>query len=246
MNLPVIQSLWIGNPLSKLEQLCIQSFLDHGHDFHLYTYGEIGNIPPGCVVKDGNEILPVENMFLDKSGSCTGFSDWFRYEMLLKLGGFWVDMDVVCVRAFDFGDEFVFGKDSYKSVANGVIGGRHPVLDALCECCRDYPKSMPFDSKISRKRKFKARLLRKGRNDATFGHVGGPIALTEAVKYYGIFDTAKPYTYFYPISWENYDSIFDETFANDSPFVKDTHAIHIWNDGRRAGDTNRQKRDFSA
>ena len=33
----VIKSLWIGDQLSRLEQLCIKSFLYHGHEFHLYT-----------------------------------------------------------------------------------------------------------------------------------------------------------------------------------------------------------------
>ncbi len=42
--LPIIQSLWIGNPLSKLERLCIQSFIDHGHEFHLYTYATVGSL----------------------------------------------------------------------------------------------------------------------------------------------------------------------------------------------------------
>ena len=33
-----IQSLWIGPRLSNMEHLCIKSFIDHGHKFHLYIY----------------------------------------------------------------------------------------------------------------------------------------------------------------------------------------------------------------
>ena len=40
--LPIIQSLWIGDDLTNLEKLCVQSFIDHGHEFHLYTYADIG------------------------------------------------------------------------------------------------------------------------------------------------------------------------------------------------------------
>ena len=40
-DLPIIQSLWIGQRLSDLERLCIRSFLQKGHPFHLYTYNEI-------------------------------------------------------------------------------------------------------------------------------------------------------------------------------------------------------------
>ncbi len=32
MNFPIIQSLWIGNPLSNLKNLCIHSFLDHSRN----------------------------------------------------------------------------------------------------------------------------------------------------------------------------------------------------------------------
>ena len=47
MNKPIIQSLWIGKELSVLEQLCICSFLKNGHNFHLYTYEKINNVPDG-------------------------------------------------------------------------------------------------------------------------------------------------------------------------------------------------------
>ena len=40
-----IQSLWIGNTLSNVEKLCINSYIKNGHEFDLYTYGEIDNIP---------------------------------------------------------------------------------------------------------------------------------------------------------------------------------------------------------
>ena len=39
MTSDVIQSLWIGDRLSVMERLCIQSFLDQGHQFHLYGEG---------------------------------------------------------------------------------------------------------------------------------------------------------------------------------------------------------------
>ena len=59
----IIQSLWIGEALSKMEQLSIKSFRDFGHEYHLYTYGTVKNIPEGTVVKDGNEIVPASARF---------------------------------------------------------------------------------------------------------------------------------------------------------------------------------------
>jgi hypothetical protein len=51
----VVQSLWIGDRLSVMEQLCISSFLRHGHVFHLYVYQQTEGIPAGTVVLDGNQ-----------------------------------------------------------------------------------------------------------------------------------------------------------------------------------------------
>ena len=39
----IIQSLWIGQSLSKLEQVCLKSFIDIDMEFHLYTYEDEDN-----------------------------------------------------------------------------------------------------------------------------------------------------------------------------------------------------------
>ena len=101
MALPIIQSLWIGGSLSKIEQLCINSFLKNNHEFHLYTYGEVQNIPEGTTVKDANEIINSSEIFTYNGGSYAGFADWFRWELLYKKGGFWVDTDVICIKPID-------------------------------------------------------------------------------------------------------------------------------------------------
>ena len=235
MKLPVIQSLWVGNPLSKLEQLCIQSFIDHGHEFHLYVYADVQNIPAGTVIKDANEILSADKIFHYSNGSLAGFSDWFRYEMLRKVGGFWVDMDVVCIKPFEFGDKLVVGRGTWHTADTAVIGGQHEVLNAVCNSCRDFPKSQPWDDEKTRRYKLKLRLLRRGRDKSKFGAVGGPMVLTNALKYFDLFDLCKPHTYFYPIHFLNWDSVFDETYAGGYVFNEHTHALHLWNEMLRKG-----------
>ncbi|HKB65528.1 MAG TPA: hypothetical protein VKC61_06695 [Pyrinomonadaceae bacterium] len=58
-----IQGLWIGRELSLMEQLSISSFLQNGHDYHLYVYEEVKNVPAGTVVRNANEILPAARIF---------------------------------------------------------------------------------------------------------------------------------------------------------------------------------------
>jgi len=123
MNLPIIQSLWIGESLTTIEQLCINSFLYHGHEFHLYTYDNILNVPSGTTVKDANEILDNSKVFTYCNGRVSGFADWFRLEMLNKKGGFWVDMDVICLKPFKFNnDDAIFGLETSEVICNAVLG----------------------------------------------------------------------------------------------------------------------------
>ncbi len=143
MNLPIIQSLWIGEPLSNLEKLCIQSFIDNGHEFHLYVYEHIKNIPSGCIIKDGNEILPSDKIFHISKNRISPFSDYFRYTLLYKKGGWWVDMDTLCIKPFNFKQDIVF--------SNGRLDGgggfdasplkfpaEHPVMQELVAYCENF------------------------------------------------------------------------------------------------------------
>lgn len=95
--------LWIGGPLSTMETLSMVSFLANGHRVYLYTFGDTKNVPDGVDIRDGNEILSFEKAFRNSnegigSGGYAGFSDWFRYELLSKRRGFWVDTDMVCLK----------------------------------------------------------------------------------------------------------------------------------------------------
>jgi len=48
----IIQSLWVGQRLSSMERLSIQSFLKNGHPFHLFAYNEIEDLPEGVCVEE--------------------------------------------------------------------------------------------------------------------------------------------------------------------------------------------------
>ena len=99
-----------------MEQLSIASFLTNGHQFHLFVYSDMKSIPAGTVVRDGAEILPASTIFRYRdSGSYAGFANYFRYEFLLKHGGWWADLDLICLRPFRFADEYVIGSEPISS-----------------------------------------------------------------------------------------------------------------------------------
>ena len=82
-----IQSLWIGESLSKVEELCLSSFLYHGHEVHLYIYDNVKNIPDGVVIKDANDILHKDNIFYTHNNSVAHFADLFRWSLIKQKRG---------------------------------------------------------------------------------------------------------------------------------------------------------------
>ena len=52
-----IQMLWIGNQLSPIEQLCMKSFLYHGHQVDLFAYSDINGVPSDVTIRDASEII---------------------------------------------------------------------------------------------------------------------------------------------------------------------------------------------
>ncbi len=102
--LPVIQQLWIGSELSRIERLSVRSFLACGHEVHLYTYDAGLEVPSGCQLRDAREMLPEESIFTHSGktgrsrGSLAGFADLFRWKLLHENGGAWADADLICLR----------------------------------------------------------------------------------------------------------------------------------------------------
>lgn len=109
-------SLWIGKKLGKTELLTLKSFQKFGHTIHLWTYSPITNIPEGIIVEDANEMIAEKDVFsYEKNGnidwgkgSYAGFSDIFRYKLLFEKGGWWVDMDVTCLKPFEISEPYFF------------------------------------------------------------------------------------------------------------------------------------------
>ncbi len=137
----IVNSLWIGNKLSEMELLTIASFTKHGHKFHLWVYNSIENVPENVIIKNANDIIPEDNVFVyDKNsnidwgkGSYAGFSDIFRYKLLHENGGWWVDMDVTCLQPFDFSEIYFFRNHwKYDVVGNVMKCPKGSELMKLC------------------------------------------------------------------------------------------------------------------
>ena len=133
----IIHGLWIGNTLSRLELLTLRSFVHWGHEFHLWLYDDLQTaVPRGVCLRDARSVLPRARIFHKRQrdpetgvgqGSASPFSDLFRYKLLYEYGGIWSDMDITCLRPFDFAEDYMFrahrlgdGRKSHENVRRAV------------------------------------------------------------------------------------------------------------------------------
>jgi hypothetical protein len=204
-----VQSLWIGQQLSTMEQLCIRSFLANGHGFDLYTYGPVQGVPAGAALRDANAILPESRIFrYSNRDSVAGFANYFRYKLLLERGGWWVDSDVICLRPFDFGSQTVF--------ASEMNGTREIRSSAVIR--------VPPQSEFAHY----AWNMCESRDPARieWGETG-PRLVTEAVHALGLHKFVHSVPTFCPIDYPDWEHVLRPNGAAMRP---ETYAVHLWHE----------------
>lgn len=218
----VIQGLWIGAELSVMEQLSVSSFLRNGHQYHLYVYDEPRNIPAGTVVKDAAEILPPSDIFQYKGRpSYAGFSNFFRYKLLLERGGWWADTDTVSLKPFDFSAEYVFSSEMSRGrevINSGII--KAPAGSRL----------MAYAWGVCRSKK---------PEELVWGETG-PRLMAAAVGNFSLEEYRQPYRVFCPLGFSDWHKVLEPDF--DPAFDEATRAIHLWNEMWRAAGQDKNGR----
>ena len=221
-----------------MAQLCIKSFLAHGHSFQLFTYKHYDNIPQGTLVRDAREILPQEVIFRDSHNSYAPFSDWFRMKFLAEEGGFWVDMDVACLSDALPDSPLWFCRESPQVVAVGALRfpAHHPIPTALALLAEDPARHAPWDS--PEEKRLKDDLLRsvpsivQRRSQVPWGFCG-PTGMTRALIHYGLFSQAASPSHIYPIPWPRWRDCYNGRVHLSSPELSNAWAIHLWGEMHR-------------
>lgn len=103
-----INMFWAYGNISKLEIICINSFIDNGYIVNMWTYGGIKNLPAAVQLRDASDIIEEKRVFTYKNGSYAAFADYFRYKLLAARGGFYADTDVVCLKKYQHLDQGPF------------------------------------------------------------------------------------------------------------------------------------------
>src|SRR5580704_13864394 len=157
-----VQMFWHGAALSRIERLCMASFLAHGHPLDLYVYDAPAALPAGVRLMPPEEILPRTLLFRHRrTGSLGSFSDWFRYRLLNERGGIWADTDVVCLAPLAYPQPEIFGWQDERTINNAVLAlpQGHPLAVWLEACCEDPNRLLPYDRWSRRLRKLRRRFL---------------------------------------------------------------------------------------
>lgn len=190
-----IQLLWVSGDLPWYARAAIESFARRGHEVVLYTYEPPRDAPPGCRLADAGEILHADNIFGYKSGIVkgylSGFANWFRYELLLRKGGWWADADMICLAPFDPGPAdhlfaSVWEPDAPRYVNNNVIFVGRPGSELMAACAR--------------------RCRERG---ADIRHAEtGPVLLHQMVQQFGMGGLVTPPSAYNPVQYRDIDLFF--------------------------------------
>ncbi len=221
----IIQGLWVGDSLSLMEIFSIKSFLANGHIYHLYVYDKVRNVPEGCIIKDANEILPAANIFKYEygvhKGSYAGFANLFRFKLLLEKEGIWSDLDVGCLKHFDFNDPYLFSSEldgnKNRIINNTII--KVPVNSQIIADCYREGKNMNNKQLVWRRNG--SDLIAKYIHEYKMEHF-----------------IASPST-FCPINYWEWYKFIENGF--DAKILKTSYAIHLWQEmWRRAAIKNKR------
>lgn len=171
-----IHFLWIFGELSLLEKMCLYSFKKNGYVVELWTYNpdlikkQLSNDSHlnTLIISDASHIISKNLIFSYsgngdcRKGSYGGFSDIFRYELLYQLGGWYCDIDILCITKFiDFDDiEYVFRPHHFTEICGNII--KCPKKSELMNTCRN--ESIEFVTKDNSNWHLPLQILQKNYN----------------------------------------------------------------------------------
>jgi len=235
-----VGTLWIGGPLSWMEQLCLKSFVDRGQQITLFSYEDIPNVPDGVIRRDGREIIDTDDFIkYEQKNSYALFADLFRLHMIHKNPGMiWIDTDVYCHRPMDYDSDYVFGYElpGEHRVNNAVLAmpADSALLAEMLAFTSDRYSIAPF---LPKKRQENMRqAAEKGApvhiTQQPWG-VWGPLMITHYVHELGLTDHVQPLNAFYPITFRDRLKFLRRARIAEGLITDETTALHLWASSKR-------------
>ena len=185
-----VRSFWQGGPIGAYQLVCLRSFAARGHAVEVYSFDPKLELPAWLCRKDAAEILAPERVLREIAGEgrLGIHADLFRHALIHRLGGWWVDPDVVLLRTeLPSVDMFVCGPTEFNLVSTAVLKFpcSHPILtETLIQ-------ATPFEAKVE-----------------DWSKAGAPM-LTQSILSNGSASSIRPVDQVSPVSWFDVACLFD-------------------------------------
>lgn len=228
-----VNAVWVGEELGPIAAACLRSFVRAGHRTRLHAYDRIRDLPTGIELVDAARILDRSKVVRHKwKASFAFFSDLFRYELLARGEGIYIDCDVYCVRPIK-SREYIVGYERDGAINGAVLAmpSDSLLLAKLRRAATD-PGFIPPWLVREKRALYKLRyLLGLGRSAhsmpwGTFG----PHALTRYIKELDLQKEVCPHDIFYPLDYGRITLLFDPELRIEDISSHRTECIHLYNE----------------
>ncbi len=232
-----VASLWIGERLHYLNQLCLLSHVRQGHPTTLYCTDSVSNVPEGIEVRPASEIMDID-MEIVRQTSESFLSNVFRYHMIKATDAVWIDCDAFCHRPFPDEMTHIYAGHGFRGALNcGVvyIPKDGELIAQLLDYYRNLPEAPGWFNKQQRKR-----LDRQDRNLPQAVRIYnaertafGPQAFTWFAQQTGDYERALTPDYLYPVPFQLNDVFYDPHGRVEGHFTDNTLSVHLYTNGTK-------------
>lgn len=232
--MPALNSLWVGEELTYIERLSLQSALAQGHQFrlHSYTPEKLRGVPAGIEICDASEIMPEKKLISYAecdNGVALGANLW-RYHMLAQGLGAWCDLDLVFMKPLDLSQSYVLGWEYEGWINNAVLYAPRDsdFVRDLFELTRPNVRPPWFGPR--RSLNFYIRRWRQGYlglEDMPWGTYAAGL-VTHIVKSRRLEAFVSAPEVFYPVRWSEARQVYDDASVVGGKITPDTRTVHLW------------------
>jgi hypothetical protein len=226
-----IANFFWGGEISSYELSNFLSFKNFGFSVNIWSY-EVLDLPQGLNLKKAETILDEDklNMFTQnfQKSNMSSFSNLFRYELLLKEGGWWFDSDCICLKHVDefmklsYNQKFVLGLENENLIGSSVMYINDQNITNLL-----------LDETYKR--------IAKNEYKFYWGEIG-PYLITDVFLKNDLFQYTFDRKLFFQIEPDNFHNLFLPSYKDSiNTSLRESFVCHTWNEMFRKYNISKSK-----
>jgi hypothetical protein len=214
---PEVRMFWTGPPLSPYELLSLQSFVAAGARVFVYSTTKTLRVPDGVELLDARELWPgpVHRFYFpDGDPSPALHSNLIRYAALHRFGGWYADLDIICLRALPTRKVYLAWETD--TLVNGAV--------------MKFPAHSPVMAGAIEEARARLPQTARGAPATSRGLLGLPV-VTKVVHDYALDHVLQPISSAYPISVVEAPAMFDPLRRDElNERIATSDFVHLWNE----------------